>query len=345
MRERPPIAPHCVVAGSSPEAYVRPVASAIERRQVASDVKLSRIGLGGIELGPDDGEHPDVALAVRVIESAIDCGVNWIDTSENYIDTRNESLIGAGLAGVRGEFLISSKIAPRAGATGGGSGFRREQVLNACRDSLRRLRRDHLDVYFLHWPDDTGIPLDETWGAMAELADAGLVRAVGLSNYDVDDVRRCHRQRRVDAVQVGLSLIDYLDNREYIAKCGELGIAVTVYEPIAAGILSGKTMEEILTLWSAWAESGFYKRLLSPGRVERSFAVTDGLRPIAARLRVTVTQLALAWVLHQPGVTAALAGSANASHMRENARAAQLNLDDETLEEIERLIPLGPSFA
>ena len=328
-----------------PGAYVRTVALGIGRRPVAADVELSRIGLGGIELGPDDDERTDMTRAVGVIESAIECGVNWLDTSENYIATRNEALIGAALARIHGEFLVASKVAPRPGATGGGSGFRREQVLHACRQSLRRLGREHLDLYFLHWPDDTGIPLEETWGAMTELADAGLVRAIGLSNYQFIDVERCHRQRRVDAVQVGLSLIDYLDDREYIAKCGELGIAVTIYEPIAAGILSAKTMDEILTLWSPWAESGFYKRLLAPGKVERSFAVTDGLRPIAARLEVTVTQLALAWVLHQPGVTAALAGSANATHMGENAQAAHLALGSETLVEIEQLIPLGPAFA
>jgi aryl-alcohol dehydrogenase-like predicted oxidoreductase len=319
--------------------------ASMERWQVASSVAISRVGLGGIELGPDDDKPPDTRRAVRVIESAIECGVNWLDTSENYIGTRNESLIGEALTRLPGDFLVASKVAPGVGTTGGGSGFRREQVLKACRDSLKRLRREHLDIYFLHWPDHTGVPLEETWGAMAELADAGLVRAIGLSNYELDDVKRCHQQRRVDAVQVGLSLIDYLDDREYIASCGELGIAVTIYEPIAAGILSNKTMEEILTLWSPWAESGFYKRLLAPGKVERSFAVTDGLRPIADRVQATITQLALAWVLHQPGVAAALAGSSNESHMRENAQATELHLPDGILAEIEQLIPLGPAFA
>ena len=151
------------------------------------------------------------------------------------------------------------------------------------------LRRDHLDIYFLHWPDDTGVPLDETWGAMAELADTGLVRAVGLSNYEFDDVERCHRQRRVDAVQVGLSLIDYLDNREYIARCGDLGIAVTIYEPIAGGILSGKTMDEVLAIWTGpWVESGFYKRLLSPGKQNAALPsqMAYGRSPIGCRRRL-----------------------------------------------------------
>jgi len=117
--------------------------------------------------------------------------------------------------------------------------------LQACRDSLTRLGRDRIDIYFLHWPDEGGVPLEETWGAMAELADEGLVRAVGLSNYTIQDVERCHAQRPVDAVQVGLNLCYDHDERPSIARCGELGIAATIFEPLASGILSGKTLEVI----------------------------------------------------------------------------------------------------
>lgn len=316
----------------------------MECRQVAAGVELSRLGLGGFPLG-SEAEPIDATRALHVIESAIECGVNWVDTSENYFETRNESLIGAALPRASGEFLVCSKVAPGTGISGGGSGFRREQVLGACEQSLLRLRREQIDLYLLHWPDDTGVPLEETWGAMAELADRGLVRAIGLSNYPLEDVERCHRQRKVDAIQVGLSLVDCLDSRDYIAKCADLGIAGTIYEPLASGVLSGKTTEAVLAMLSPWAESGFYKRVLSPGKTERSFAVVDALRQVAALLDATVAQVALAWVLHQPGATAALVGSANGSHMQENARATQLELGAGTLAEIEQLIPLGPAFA
>lgn len=309
-------------------------------------VEISEIGLGGYELGPEPAEEPDAGRAARVIGTARDHGVNWLDTSENYLATHNEEVIGEALQQVGGDFLVASKVAPGAAITGGGSGFRREQVLRACRDSLERLRRDHLDIYFLHWPDDTGIPLEETWGAMAELADAGLVRAIGLSNYELEDVERCHDQRPVDAVQVGLSLIDYLEDRRYIARCGELGIPVTIYEPLASGILSGKTMEQVQAAWEGpWRESSFYKRLLGPGNAERSFAVADGLRPIAAALDATVAQVAIAWVLHQPGVTAAIAGSRSERHVSDNAGASRLALSSEVLDRIEQLVPLGPTQA
>ena len=188
------------------------------------------------------------------------------------------------------------------------------------------------------------MPLEETWGAMAELVEQGLVRAIGMSNYQLADVERCHAQRPVDVVQVGLNLIDYVDDRPYGASCGELGIAVTIFEPLASGILSGKTPEEVLAVWTGpWIESAFFKRLLGPGKVERSFAVANALRPIAERLGATVAQVAIAWVLHQPGVTAAIAGSRNGGHMEENAQAAELDLTG-ALDELEELIPLGPSF-
>jgi aryl-alcohol dehydrogenase-like predicted oxidoreductase len=313
----------------------------------SSGVEISRIGLGGYELGPEPGESPDVRRAVQVIRTAIASGINWLDTSENYLATQNEEVIGAALSQIEdGGFVVASKVAPGAAITGGGSGFRREQVHAACRGSLQRLGRDHIDVYFLHWPDDTGVPLEETWGAMAELVDAGLVRAVGMSNYTPDEVARCHAQRHVDVVQVGLSLIDYLEDRAAIAAWGELEIDVTIYEPLASGILTGKTIEQVRAVWAGpWRESAFYKRLLGPGNGERSFAVADALRPIAEGLDATVAQVAIAWVLHQSGVAAAITGSRDGGHLRENAGAADLTLPDEVLDRLEELIPLGPAFA
>jgi aryl-alcohol dehydrogenase-like predicted oxidoreductase len=310
-----------------------------------SGVSVSTVGLGGFELGPEVGDEPDIDRAVSIIRTAREAGIDWLDTSENYLDTRNESLIGAALGRIRGEFLVATKAAPSAAITGGGTGFGRGEIHAACRASLRRLGRDQIDIYFLHWPDDTGVPLEETWGAMAELVDAGFVRAIGLSNYELEDVERCHAQRPVDVVQDGLSLIDYLDNRESIARCGELGIGAVTYEPLASGILSDKTLEQVLAIWTGvWEESAFYKRLLAPGRAERSFAVADGVRPIAARLGATVAQLAIAWVLQQPGVSAAIAGSRDGRHVHENAEASNLDLTG-SLDELEKLIPMGPTFA
>ena len=318
----------------------------MEQRSLgASGVSLSVIGLGGFELGPEPDHPPDVDRAVQVIEASREAGITWLDTSENYLATQNEMLIGEALRHVSDGFVVASKVAPGAAITGGGSGFRPEQVHAACRASLHRLGLGCLDVYFLHWPDDSGVPLEETWGAMSELVDQGHVRAIGISNYTLDDIRRCHSQRPVDVIQTGLNLIDYLEDRPLLASCAELGIAATIYEPVASGILTGKTLAEVRAIWTgAWEQSAFYERLLSPGKGERSIAVAGGMRPIAERLQATVAQVAIAWVLQQPGVSAAIAGSCNRRHMTENAAAATLDLSGVT-DEIEALIPLGPSFA
>jgi aryl-alcohol dehydrogenase-like predicted oxidoreductase len=316
----------------------------IELRQVGeSGVSISPVGLGGVELGPFAGEEPDVSQAGAVIEAALASGINWLDTSENYLHTQNESVIGATLARIDGEFLVSTKVAPGAAISGGGSGFRRDQVHAACRDSLRRLCCEQIDLYFLHWPDDTGVPLEETWGAMAELADEGLVRAIGLSNYSIDDVERCHAQRRVDVIQDGLNLIDYLDNRQLFARCGELGIAVTVYDSLSSAVLTDRTREEVFMAWEVFSANGWRHPLLAPDKVDRTYAVVEALRPIAKWLGATVAQVAIAWILYQPGVTAALAGTRSPDRVRENARAADLDVTP-TLEDIERLIPLGPAY-
>ena len=187
----------------------------LETRPIGRNgVSVTPVGLGGIEIGPVEGEEPDIDRSVAVLEATLAAGINWLDTSENYYGTRNESLIGKGLGRVESDLLVATKVAPGEAGSGGGTGFRPDEVHAACRASLGRLGRDSIDIYFLHWPDDTGVPLEETWGAMAELVDTGLVRAIGLSNYELTDIERCHGQRPVDVVQEGLSLIDHLDARE-----------------------------------------------------------------------------------------------------------------------------------
>ena len=316
-----------------------------QHRIGGSGVSLSAIGLGAFELGYEEGEQPDVDRARTVLQACLDEGVGWLDTSENYLETRNESLVGMALRGFSGQLTVCTKVAPSAAITGGGSGFRPQQIRSACLGSLRRLGVEIIDVYLLHWPDETGVPLEDTWGAMAALVDEGLVRAVGMSNYEIAEIELCHRQRAVDVVQTGLSMIDYLGDRDLIRRCGELGIAVTIYEPLASGILTGRTREQVLESWTGpWRESSFFKRLLSPGKIDRSFAVADGLAPIARRLNATIAQVAIAWVLDQSGVTSALAGSRDGRHMSENAGATELDIA-EVRPELDALLQLGPAWA
>jgi len=295
-----------------------------------SGVSVSQLGLGGFELGPEEGEQPDLPRAERVIAAARDAGVNWIDTSERYHESQNETLIGTALGNT--EMLVASKVAPKPN----GSGFRPEEVRAACTGSLARLGRDHIDVYFLHWPDETGVPLEETWGAMAELADEGLVRAIGLSNHSIEDVERCHTARAVDAIQDGLSLVDYLHHRALFARAGELGIAGVVFEPLGSGALSGRSIEAVREAWKGYEDWPFFQRLLAGENGDRTAEVIERVREIGDRIDASVAQVAIGWVLAQDGVTTALAGTRSGAHLSENAAAVELDLSS-ALDELEAL--------
>ncbi len=241
------------------------------------------------------------------------------------------------------DVVVATKVAP--GPTG--TGFRPEEVRAACEASLKRLGIDVIDLYQLHWRDESGVPVEDTWGAMAALVDDGLVRHIGVSNFDRDLIERCEAIHHVESLQPQLSMLR-LENRELIAWCGERGTGVVCYGPLAYGLLTGAITEETTFGPGDWRNGrtgvGYYRRLFAPGKLERSLAVVDGMRPIAQRLGITVGRLALGWVVAQPGVTAAIAGSRNPEHVRANAAAGDVELDQETLDQLEALLPLGPSF-
>jgi aryl-alcohol dehydrogenase-like predicted oxidoreductase len=304
---------------------------------------ISLVGFGAWEAGGGAvwGAEPPEDQVVEAIRTVFDAGINWIDTAEVYGKGRSEELVGRAISGRRDEVVIATKVAPASE----GSGFRPEQVRSACTASLGRLGIDHIDLYQLHWPDETGIPVEDTWGEMAALADEGLVRAIGVSNFDQALIERCEAIRHVDSLQQEFSML-WLEDRDLIRWCGENGTGVVTYGPLAYGLLTGAITAETEfdegDHRSGW--DGEPHPLFGPGKRERSLAVVEALRPIAARLEISVAQLALAWNVAQPGVTSAIAGSRDPEHVRSNAAAGDVELDDETLVELEAILPLGPAF-
>jgi aryl-alcohol dehydrogenase-like predicted oxidoreductase len=301
-------------------------------------VRVSVVGLGGYEFEDDPGWDG----ARDIVEAAMGAGTNWIDTSEEYFDGLNERTIAAAIRDVGRDVLLSTKVAPAPD----GTGFEPDQVREACAKSLGRLDVQRLDIYLLHWPDD-GVPLEETWAAMRGLVDDGLVRLAGLSNFDREQIEQCLAVGPVDLIQDGLSPIDHLDHLELFRWCEKRGIGVVTYEPLGNGMLAGaigSPDDFVRVVGEDYMEWPFWKRLFSPGRFERSQRVVDGMRAMAEDIGCTLAQLALAWNVRQPGVTATLAGSRNPVHVRENAEAASIELTDGQLTELDALIPLGPTF-
>jgi aryl-alcohol dehydrogenase-like predicted oxidoreductase len=302
------------------------------RRLGSRGPEISVIGYGaweagGTQWGPNESEE----VVIEAIRAGIDSGIDWIDTAEVYGDGVSERLVGRAIAGRRDEVVIATKVAPQPE----GTGFTPAQVRTACEKSLGRLAIDRIDVYQLHWPDERGIPLEETWGAMCELQDAGLIGAMGVSNFDREQIETCLAIRHVDSLQQEFSMLERKD-AELIGWCGDQGIGVVTYGPLAFGLLTGAVTTETTFPPGDWRGE---KQSEGPfADLSWSFEVVDRLRPIAERLGCSLAQLALAWNVHQPGVTAAIAGSRNPAHVRTNAAAGDIELDETTLAELDAIL-------
>jgi aryl-alcohol dehydrogenase-like predicted oxidoreductase len=299
----------------------------------SSGPEISAIGfgcweIGGTAWGPNESETSVIAA----IHAGLDAGIDWVDTAEVYGDGESERIVGRALAGRREDVVVASKVAP----SPEGTGFRPDEVHAACRASLDRLGTDRIDVYQLHWPDETGVPVEETWGAMAELVDQGMVRAIGVSNFDQPLIERCEAIRHVDSLQPEFSMLT-LAHRDLIAWCGEHGTGVVAYGPLEYGLLTGAITTETTFEhgdWRADPDGPF-----DPEPRARGLRLVEELRPIAEDAGLSLAQLAIAWVLHQPGVTAAIVGSRNASHASSNTVAADATLTQGQLAAIESLLP------
>jgi aryl-alcohol dehydrogenase-like predicted oxidoreductase len=282
---------------------------------------------GGEAWGPNESE----SAVVEAIQAGLDAGIDWIDTAEVYGDGVSERLVGKAIQGRRDDVVVASKVAPRPE----GSGFRPEEVRKACDGSLERLGTDRIDLYQLHWPDEQGTPIEETWGAMTALQDEGKVGSIGVSNFDREQIERCLAIRHVDSLQPEFSMLNR-EHAELIRWCGEQGVGVVSYGPLAFGLLTGAITTDTRFLPGDWRgqepSEGPFADLAA------SLEVVDRLRPVAERVGCSLAQLALAWNVHQHGVTAAIAGSRNPAHIRTNADAGDIELDEATLAELDAIL-------
>jgi aryl-alcohol dehydrogenase-like predicted oxidoreductase len=308
------------------------------RTATIGGARFSVVGLGGYEFEDD----PDWPGAREVLTAAVEGGIDWVDTAEQYFGGGSERTIAAAMRDTGVSVKLASKVAPQPE----GTGFAPPQIREACAKSLERLGVDRLDIYFLHWPDGNGVPLEDTWAAMRQLVDDGFVGLAGLSNFEQSQIERCLTVGPVDVIQEGLSPIDHLETLELARWCDAQGIAVVTYEPLGNGMLAGAIAapEDLArVVGDDYQEWGFWQRLFAPGRFERSEAVRDGMRAVAEQVGCSLPQLALAWNIHQEGVTTTLAGTRTPEHARTNAAAGDIVLTSDQLSLLDELIPLGPT--
>jgi aryl-alcohol dehydrogenase-like predicted oxidoreductase len=299
---------------------------------------VSAVGLGCMGMSEFYGTT-DEAQSTQTIRRALDIGVTFLDTADMYGPYTNERLVGAAIADRRDEVQLATKFGNERHDDGRRSiNGRPEYVRKACDNSLQRLGVDHIDLYYQHRVDRS-TPIEETWGALAELVTAGKVRHLGISEAAPATIRAAHAVHPITAVQTEWSLWTRdVEENDVLATVRELGIGFVAYSPIGRGFLSG----EIRSL-DDLAPDDFRRNnpRFQGENLTKNLELVDKVREIAAEKGVTATQLALAWVLAQGEDVVPIPGTKRVRYLEENAAAAEVELDKEDLQRLDEVAPVG----
>jgi aryl-alcohol dehydrogenase-like predicted oxidoreductase len=298
---------------------------------------VSALGLGCMGMSQSYGPGDDQE-SVATIHRALDLGMTFLDTADVYGPYTNERLVGRAIAGRRDEVGLATKFGNQRLDDG-----RRvvngkpDYVRQACDASLERLGVDHIDLYYQHRVDRS-VPVEDTWGAMAELVQAGKVRHLGISEAAPATVRRAHAVHPVSAGQYEWSLFTRDLEDEVLPALRELGIGVVAYSPLGRGFLSGR-----ITSPDDFGEDDFRRNhpRFTGENFARNLELVDRVRELAASKGATPSQLAIAWVLAQGDDVVPIPGTKRRSYLEENLGALDVELTPEDLAAIEEVTPRG----
>ena len=322
----------------------------MEYRQLGkSDLKISTVGLGCWAIGGWWWGGTDVNDSIAAIRKAVDIGVNFIDTAPAYGWGLSEEIVGRALDGRRDHAIVATKCGIVWDREVGRFHFESEgrriyrysgkaSLLAEAEASLTRLRTDRIDLYQVHWPDPT-TPFEETMEALVTLLDQGKIRAIGVSNFTVEMHLQCLKHGPLHSTQPRYNMLDRKIEKDILPFCRKRKIGVVVYSPIEQGILTGKvTLDRQLAPGDYRAAQPWFQEK----NLRRALAFLDRVRPIAQDRGKTLAQLAIAWVLQQPGVTSAIVGARRPDQVEQNAGGADWCLTDEELKRIDaELAALG----
>lgn len=309
-----------------------------------SDLHLTTIGFGAWAIGGGHWEWgwgpQDDQESVDAIQKALELGINWIDTAAAYGLGHSEEVVGKVIRGRGEQVIVATKCGlvwedPRAGVVS--NRLKAESVRKEAEDSLRRLGVEAIDLYQIHWP----VPdeeLEEGWAEIGRLVEEGKVRYGGLSNANVDQIKRCQSIHPVASLQPPYSMLDREAEDELLAYCAQNHIGVVAYSPMASGLLTGKyDRARVAALpaedWRMSKDSHFHEPELGA-----NLDLVEKLKVIAQRHNHSVGELAVAWVLRRPEVTSAIVGARRPAQIEQIAPAADWQLDERTVQEIDALL-------
>ncbi len=286
-----------------------------------TDLTVSRVCCGTMTFGA----QTDEAAALAIVRTCLDRGINFFDTANVYVAGASEIILGKALQGHRDRIVLASKCAAKMGAAPDQAGLSRDAILRAVEESLRRLQTDHLDLYYMHWPD-YAVPLEESLGAMDELVRSGKVRHVAASNFAAWQMCRMHwlagakTLPRVSVAQPMYNLLARGIEAEFLPMCRALEISTVVYNPLAGGLLTGKQCEAAPLPGTRFDQNQAY--------VDRywhhaNFEAVEALADIARRSGRSAVSLALSWLLHHTPIDGVVLGASSQEQLEENLRACE----------------------
>jgi aryl-alcohol dehydrogenase-like predicted oxidoreductase len=296
---------------------------------VASAIGVGCFPFGGFVSVPD---------SCRVVDQALDLGINYFDTANSYGIGKSEEALGVALEGKRHQAIVATKFGNRMGDGPNDLGASRLAIVRACEASLKRLKTDYIDLYQLHWPDHE-TPVEETLRALDDLVRAGKVRYVGASNLFAWELAEAHFIAREHGWSPFISAQDHYNllyrdiEKRFEPFCVKYGIGMTHYFPLAGGMLSGVHRRGAIAPGSRQANTPNTAAWQS----DRNWQVTEKLQALAQERGWSLAAMALAWLLTRPATFTVIAGADRPEHLRENVKALDIRFTAEDLLEIDRI--------
>ena len=306
-----------------------------------TDLNISTIGLGTWAIGGGEWKFSwgpqDDRDSISTIHRAIDLGINWIDTAAVYGLGHSEEIVGKAIRGLRDKPIIATKCERVWDKDGNIFGRLKKESVRAEADaSLERLRIEVIDLYQIHWPEPDE-DIEEAWETIGDLIKEGKVRYGGVSNFSLEQLKRVQAIRPVASLQPPYSMLERNLEKEFLDYCSANNIGVITYSPMQKGLLTGKFTRERVESLPIDDHRRRDPRFQEP-ELSANLELVEDLRSIAEKRGKTVAQLAIAWVLRRPEVTAALVGARRPSQIEETVAAGDWQIHKDDIEAIEALL-------